>query len=194
MPVFPVEGLYRGGIVQKRHHFIAVLSGLALLHDHLVPVKNPRVYHTVPFDVQNENLSVGEKFRGNGEIVLHILDGQNGLSGSHPAHDGNIHHLPAGQIKIVVHDLDGTGLCGIPADVAVLLQRLQMRMYRGGGLEIYRLTDLADCRGKSPVQDLVLYIIQNLLLFFADFSVCHMSNLPNFAKYAFPLFCLSYHR
>ena len=108
------------------------------------------------------------------EITLNVLLGENRLTGGNAADDGDGDILRAGHLETVIQDLDRTCLRGVTADVAVLLQRVEVRMDGRRGAQMHGLAYLADRRRITLPQDLALQIIQNLTLFVGNVSVAHV--------------------
>ena len=161
MICLPVEGLHSRGILHEGHNHISVPRGLALLDNDGVPVENAGVYHGISLHLQHKALLVRHKFHRNRKIGLYVFHSQNRLASGHLPDDGNIDDLPAGQIEIVVYNLNSPGLRRIPADIAVLLQRLQVRVNGRSRLQIHGFADIADRRGIALINDLGFYIFKN---------------------------------
>ena len=121
-----IKGLDSRRIVYKSYHHIAVPGGLALLYNDGISIKNSCVDHGIPLDFQHKTLFVRHELHGNREIGFYIFHSQNRLSGSHLSYNRNIDHLPAGQIEIIVNNLDSPGFGRISADITILFQSLQM--------------------------------------------------------------------
>lgn len=128
-----IEGLDRSGIIDQSYHDLSVVCCVLGMYENTVSVKNTGIDHGFSTDVQDERFSLGDYIGGNGEVVLNILLREDRLSGSYIADDREADHLGTYHLEAVVADLNGTGLGGVSADIAVLLQCLQMRMNGRGG-------------------------------------------------------------
>ena len=107
----------------------AIGSGLTLLHKKGVTVKDARNDHGLAFDLQHKTLLIWHKLHRYREIRLHVLHGQNGLSGCHTAYNRDVNNITAaGRIEVIIHDLNRAGLSGIPADITVFLHLLNCSM------------------------------------------------------------------
>ena len=168
-----IEGLNRGGIIDKSDNDLSIAGSRAFLNHNEVPVENPDIDHGLPLDLEHEGLFLGGKFCRKGEVVGNVLDGQKGLTGSYLANHRNIDDFSSGEIEIIIDDFNGPRLGGITADIAVILKLLQMGEDRRGRLESDRITDLADRRRIAGVQDLILDVLQDLHLLVSDLSVSH---------------------
>jgi len=105
--------------------------------------KDTGIDHRLAVDPESVGFAGGNVLCGNREVGIDVLLGQDGLAGSDSSYHGERDHLGADHLEAVVTDLDRPGLCGIPADIAVLFQSLQMGMDGRSGTEIDRRTDLA---------------------------------------------------
>ena len=146
MAVFLVEGLDRGRIIDQGHDDIAVFCGRSGFNDQQVLIQDPQVDHAVALDFQTENLLRGVRkiSCGNGKIAFNIFFSQNGLAGSYAPdyRDGN--GGGPDHLKTLIQDLYGPGMGGIPPDIAVLFQRIQMGMHRRSRASADRFSDFSD--------------------------------------------------
>ena len=93
---------------------------------------------------------------GSVEGLLDVLFGEDWRTCGHPAHDGQrdevvaevLGHLcqPLGLGLLLLDDLDGAGLLGVPADEPLLLELLEVHVNRGGGGQPDRGAYLPDRR------------------------------------------------
>ena len=170
MTVLLVEGLDRSGIVDKSYNNIAVRSVLLLAHENAVTVKDTGVDHAVALDSEKEGLGVRHVLGRDRKIINDMFGSEDRLSCGNSTYDGHVHHLAVGQPERVVDDLNAAGLRRVPADIAVLLQRLKVRVHRGCGAKINGRADVAHRRRISLLEDLILNVIQYLFLFFRNLS------------------------
>ena len=109
MAVLLKEALYGGGVLHQGHHDIAILSGIALLHDDLVAVVYPGVDHTVAFHPEHEDRPAAPAVEGSGrkgDVIVNILICQQRHTGGHGSHYGNPQQV-ALLIGSALHQLDG---------------------------------------------------------------------------------------
>ena len=133
MSLLLIESLDGGGIIDQGHNDLTVIRCVLDMNEDTVTVENTGIDHGLSADIQNEGFSLGYYIGGNREVVLNVLFGQNRLPGSNITDHGEAEHLGTHHLEAVVADLNGTGLGGVSADIAVLLQCLQMRMNGRGG-------------------------------------------------------------
>lgn len=136
------KGFYCCGVVNECHNDITVSCRIAGIDEDPVAVKDTGVDHRISPYAKNKGLSGRDDLGGNGEVVHDVFLSQDGYSGSDIADLGNGDHFSADDLKAVVADLDGAGFCGIPADIAVLFEGGEMRVYRGSGAQTDRRADL----------------------------------------------------
>ena len=107
------------------------------------------------------------------EIALNVLFGENRLSCGNAADNGKRGCLGAKHLEIVVTNLDCTRLRRISSNVPALLESGQMRMYRRGGLQMNRFTNLTNRRRIALLHNLIFDIFQNLCLLIGNGSLGH---------------------
>ena len=159
MPLLLVEGLDRSGVIDQSNNNLAVMCSTLRMYKDTIPIEDTGIDHGLSANIQDERFTLGYHIGGNREVVLNILLREDWLSGSYIADDREADHLSTYHLEAVVADLNGTGLGRVSADVAVLLQSLQMGMHGRSGLQIHRLTDLTDGRGIASLQNLIFNII-----------------------------------
>ena len=128
--VFLIEGLDRRRIIYQSDDHIPVCGLILLLHEHDISVQYAGIDHTFTVHLQHKQILVRKIFSGNREIVLDIFDGKKRLTCRHGSDDRYINDLAPRHIEIVIDNLDRTGLCRIAVNVAVLLKRVEMSVYR----------------------------------------------------------------
>ena len=133
MSLLLIESLDGSGIIDQSYHDLTVIRCVLDMNEDTVTVENTGIDHGFSANIQNEGFSFGYHIGGNGEVVLNILLREDRLSGGYIADDREANHLGTYHLEAVVADLNGTGLGGVSADIAVLLLCLQMRMNGRGG-------------------------------------------------------------
>ena len=151
-------------IIDQRDNDIAVGGGITGIDKDVVPVKNPGVDHRFSPDTKDIGFAGRYIFRGNREITLYIFLCEQGLAGSDVSDHRKGSHISPDNLKAVVTDLDRARFGGITPDIAVLLQRFQVRVDGRSGLEVHLFADLADRRRISLLKDLLLDILEDLHL------------------------------
>ena len=127
--LFFIETFYCSRVINQRNHDLSVIGFLTTLHKNLVAIQNPGIYHRIAADIQHKARLTGRHgFCRNWKIAFDIFFGKDWLSGCNIADNRKARHLCANSLKAVVCDLNRARLSRVPADISVLLQRLQMRM------------------------------------------------------------------
>ena len=154
LPVAAGETLHCGLVLQQRHHDLAVLSGFLLVDHYQITGENACVQHGLAPNTQGEKLPV-PTLGVEGDIIVNALLRQDGCTGGHIAQ----YRYPAGSIGCLLHRRDllrdgggirplhqgqGPALAPVLAQVAQLLQMLNMKMHGGGGLQPHGLADFPD--------------------------------------------------
>ena len=132
------EGLDGGLVLEEGHHDVAVAEGLLLVDHHVVPGKDAGVEHGLAPDPEGKVLP-GEAAGVEGEVVLDVLLGQDGGTGGHVAHHGDLVFGGLGGAAAALRGGkasghgDGPGLALGLGDDAGLLQALEVEVDGGGG-------------------------------------------------------------
>lgn len=126
--VLLVESLDGGRIVDECNYNLAVLCSLAAVDEYEVAIVDTNIDHGIAVYLEDKRIPCGNVLRRYWEIALNVLLCKDGLTGRNLPDNRERCRVGANHIKSIVADLNSTGLGGIAADIAILLQRLQMRM------------------------------------------------------------------
>src|SRR2546427_3388925 len=117
-------------------------------HHDKIAGEDAGILHAVAADLEGEGIVAANQLLAQHEMVVDIFFGKDRLSGRDPAHQWYRDYLAELGLQLVdVDDFDGAGLGGIPANVSLALQRVEVVLHRGAGGEPDRLTDFTD-RGR----------------------------------------------
>lgn len=126
---YPLDG---GLVVEQGHHDVSVL-GRGLAPDQgVIPWQDVGADHAIALHLEEKDHIPVHPVAGDGEGSLHVLLGEEGFTRGDPADDGQLPEgggRPAGRglsRSSRLQNLQGSGLRGDPAKVALPLQRLEM--------------------------------------------------------------------
>ena len=145
-------------------------------HDHKVTVQNAGLDHAFTLHGQDEHLVAAHQILREHVVFLNVLLRQNRHARRHPADQR--HAAPSDRRR--VRQLQRARLCRVAADVAFLLQSVQVRVYRGGRFQPDRQTDFTNRGRIALVVNLPANEIQNLHFLFG--RVAHAVFLPFFFR------------
>ena len=121
MSLLLIESLDSSGIIDQGNNDLTIIRRVLDMNEDTVTVENTCIDHGLTADIQYKGFSLGDHIGGNWEVVLNILLGQDGLSGSNITDHGQADHLSTYHLEAVIADLNGTGLSRVSADITVLL-------------------------------------------------------------------------
>ena len=162
--LFSVKPLDGCGVVNHRNDNVTVPSGFLFLYQKKISVVDASIDHTGSLHPQHKSRVLRHIVGRERKIAFDILRCENRNSCRHLTDKRDAGNLAPCNVKRIVHDLDCPGLCRIPPDITILLQRFQMGVDGGGRLQVYGITDLPDCRRVAAPDNLALQVIQNFLL------------------------------
>ena len=145
--------------------------------DDEVTVEDAGVDHRLAAHPEHEQLAVAGEVRRERDHLLDLLLGEHAHAGGDVADERHVAGrtpLRRGAARGVGRDLDGTGLGGIPAEVAEALQRVQVRVHRRRGGQTDCLADLTDRRRIPAVADRALDVAEDLLLALGELRLGHV--------------------
>ena len=182
MTVLLVKTLDRCGIIDESNNDFSVFRIPAAVNKDIITVHDACIDHRSTVYLQDKRLAARYVLCRYREIALNVLFGENRLSCGNAADNGKRGCLGAQHLEIVITNLDCTRLRRISSNVPALLESGQMRMYRRGGLQMNRFTNLTNRRRIALLHNLIFDIFQNLCLLIGNGSLGHNVSSLSFSS------------
>ena len=127
--VLLVEGLDGRLILDQSDYDLTVSCSITGVDKQKISVEDTDVDHGISAHPKGKAVTGGDDLRGDREVVLNVLLCQDRLSGSYVSDDRKRSHFRPDHLETVVADLDRAGLGRVSSNIAVSLERVQMRVH-----------------------------------------------------------------
>ena len=135
--------------------------------DDVVAVEDAGVDHRLAADPQHEEVAVAGEVLGDGDHLFDVLGREHAGAGGDVADERDVADRAAVDDRAgarLERDLDRPGLARVAAQVALVLQRGEVRVHRGRRRQADGLADLADARRVALLADLGVDELEDLAL------------------------------